>query len=356
VYSLLIHHSPFRLRPKAYSLKPGTRGFTLVELLVVIAIIGILAALLMPAIQASREAGRRASCSNNLRQIGLAMQSHISALGVLPNCGRKAMQTDYSPLAQLLSYFEQESIRKLIDFNIDMGHTGTTDLPESLRPAAATAVPIFLCPSDGENPIHDSKQPSGLIIQVAGSNYAMNGGSCMDGKTAIAGETDGVCYCGAKIRPKDIRDGTTNTLAFAETLIGTGLSLNASEYPNIQKYRAKLSSAGVLISTAVTADNGGLEAMLPSVQSWDGTRSTFWLRGYPPGGPVINGRFTPNSPIPDLVAQSGRVTAARGRHRGGVNACFCDGGVRFVNDAVDSAVWHALWTRAGRDIASLSSY
>jgi prepilin-type N-terminal cleavage/methylation domain-containing protein/prepilin-type processing-associated H-X9-DG protein len=320
-------------------------GFTLVELLVVIAIIGILTMLLLPAIQAAREAARRMQCSNNLKQIGLAMQSHISTLGVLPNCGQQAMKSDYSPLAQLLPYYEEKSLRNLIDFRINMGHSALVDLPVELRPAAATVVSLFLCPSDVEKPIHDSKQPSGLIIQVAGSNYAMNGGSTKDGKTSIMAETDGVCYCGAKLRQKDIRDGTTHTLAFTETRIGPGDSVSSSDTPNMQIYRAQLGSASVLLSAAATAEAGGTV----SASSWDGTRANYWLRGYPVGGPILNGRFTPNNSIPDLIAQSGRLTAARSRHLGGVNVCFCDGNVQFVNDSISKEGWQALWTRSGSD-------
>jgi len=325
-------------------------GFTLVELLVVIAIIGVLIALLLPAVQSAREAARKMSCANNLKQMGLAMQSYTSSFGVLPNTGEKAMASDHSPLARLLPFCEQKHLQDLIDFSIPLGHTGTTDLPTELHAAARTPVPMFLCPSDTESRIHSSVQPSGAVIPVAGSNYAMNGGSGTDGNSAVMSETDGLCYCGASLGVADVSDGTTHTLAFAETLIGPGDSPALEPTPAVQVYRAKLASPAGLLAAAEAAEAGGLAALVPSVAAWDGTRATYWLRGYPPGGPILLGRFTPNSPWPDVIGGSGRLGAARSQHPGGANTCFCDGSVRFLEDEIDRAVWHALWTRAGGEV------
>jgi prepilin-type N-terminal cleavage/methylation domain-containing protein/prepilin-type processing-associated H-X9-DG protein len=323
-------------------------GFTLVELLVVITIIGMLVAMLLPAVQSARDAARRVTCKNNLKQMGLAMQNFVSAVGILPYSGN-AMANDYSPLARMLPYYEQTNLRNLIDFSVSMGHTATTDLPAALRPAAATPVALFLCPSDNETPVHPITMSS-EAVPYAGSNYAMNGGSGTDGKMAIMSATDGICYCGATLRMEDIRDGTSNTLAFTESLRGPCKTPPLT--PDVQVYRAKLASPSVLLGAATTAETSGPGAIASLIKSWDATRLAYWIRGYPPGGPVLIGRFTPNSAIPDLIGGAGRLCAPRSRHIGGANACFCDGSVRFIDDGIDRTTWHALWTRAGSEVTS----
>lgn len=326
-------------------------GFTLVELLVVIAIIGLLIALLLPAVQAAREAARRAQCCNHLRQLGLAMQNYHNAYQMLPNTGffGPTYPNDYSPLAKLLPFVEQQNLHNLVDFRITLGHVGREDLPECLWSAARTPVSLFLCPSDGQKTIHDLTLPSGRVIPVAGANYAMNQGSGLDGMFNPGfGATDGLCWVGAEIRLDDVLDGTSNTLVFTESLRGPGTSLSASDRPNHQIYRAR--AVPTLIDVV---EQQGLEALYPQVTGWDGTRLMFWLRGCSPTGPVMNGRLLPNSRIPDLVGGSEKVTAARSWHPGGVNACFCDGSVRFIAQTISATSWHAFWTRAGGEVVSV---
>ncbi len=353
-------HAPQNARIRKSSKRTA---FTLVELLVVIAIIGILVALLLPAVQAAREAARRLECTNNLKQLGLAMHNYVGACKCLPNpgwpapsvipTGMHAYLSDYSPLAKLLPYCEQSNLQNLIDFNIYMGHVGRDDLPTELWPAAATVVSMFLCPSDPERPLHDITLPSGTVIPVAGTNYAMNGGDGLDSYSGMYGfmanPNNGICYVSAVLRFADIRDGTSNTVAFAESLRGPCDSPSLTPTPDVQVYRAKTTVSGTL---AETAETGGLSALLPSVTGWDGTRLSYWLRGCAPSGPVLNARFRPNGPIPDLVGGSAKLTTARSRHPGGANIGFCDGSARFVADTIEMTTWHAIWTRAGNEITS----
>ena len=328
------------------------KGFTLVELLVVIAIIGILIAMLLPAVQAAREAARRMQCSNNLRQCGLAMHNYASACSdMLPNAGwisdGQDYPNDYSPLAKLLPYSEQEILRDLIDFEIFMGHVGKVDLPTELRPAAATPVPMFLCPSDPEEAVHTySPRSGGEAMPWAGSNYGMNQASGLEGIFNPGfGATDGLCWVGAKVRLADITDGTSHTLVFVESLRGPCSSPSTTSTPDIQVYRANASSDLARVEGQVDAN-----AVISGASSWDGNRLSMWLRGCSPSGPLLNGRLNPNSSVPDIAYRSDKVTAARSRHPGGVNACFCDGSVRFVGNEVDTDTWHAMWTRNGGEV------
>jgi len=181
----------------------------------------------------------------------------------------------------------------------------------------------------------------------------MNGGTGLAGTSTIPGhpanENDGLCWIGAKLRPKDVRDGMSHTLAFAESLRGPCDTPEKSSTPNMQVYRASPCST----SLADAVETGGLTVLLGSVTGWDGKRLAVWLRGCSPTGPVMTGRFLPNCPTPDLTSGSAKLCAARSRHFGGVNICLCEGSVRFINNSIEKTAWLALWTRAGKEIVSL---
>jgi prepilin-type processing-associated H-X9-DG protein len=327
-------------------------------LLVVIAIIAVLIALLLPAVQAAREAARRMQCTNNLKQIGLALHNYASAFAeALPNNGYVGVgyPNDHSPLVRLLPYLEQGNLYNVVNFDVQMGHPGTTDLPAAMHTAARLVVAGFLCPSDGAQPIHDYALPSGARIPFASCNYAMNHGSGMDGVfhpgNGVA--SDGLCWVGSTVRLSAITDGTSNTLVFTESLIGPGTA-PASGTPDFQAYRATVTSGTQDVANA--ADAGGFAAISSMVSGWNGTRQNNWLRGSVPDGPMLNGRFVPNAKVPDLVYFSTKITAARSRHPGGVNACLADGSVRFVKDSIARDPWHAVWTRAGGEVVSSDAF
>ncbi len=335
------------------------RGFTLVELLVVIAIIGVLVGLLLPAVQSAREAARSMQCSNNLKQIGLATHNYASTYaGAFPNNGFSGptYPNDFSPHAKILPFLEQSQLQDLINFSIPMGHPAREDLPVELREAAQTRVPAFECPSDVNAVLHGLTMPSGDVIQIAGTSYSMNQGSGQDGVFHPGNGTpsDGMCWVNAKLKFRDILDGTSHTILFAETGIGSGLDVaTVSPKMDVRSNRASVSSiATTVLEAAAQNQYAGVEAV---TSSWDGSRNHYWLRGSVPDGAVMNGFLPPNSQIPDLSFRSAKITGPRSYHTGLVKVLMADGSVQNVTDSVEQEVWHASWTRMGREIETISS-
>jgi len=350
-----------------YTLNPRrSKGFTLIELLVVIAIIAILIALLLPAVQQAREAARRSQCKNNLKQVILATHNYLSTWSeMLPNAGGtpkygktsngytatapQIYPNDFSPLAKLMPYCEQTALINLVPFEAYMGHPGLIDLPPEFRTAASTVVSFLICPSDASAPseviqITASTSP----LNYAGSNYAMNQGNGLDGVFHPGNGTpsNGLCWVGARIKLRDITDGTSNTLAFAESTRGPGsdLTVTSSTDADVRQYR--LNTTSVSVTELNTIYSGGTI----SGTSMEGKRMMCWLRGAIPQGPVMNGALTPNHKHPDLMYSSAKATAARSYHTGGVNAAMCDGSVRFIGDSVDRTVYQGAWTRHGNEV------
>ena len=196
-----------------------SRGFTLVELLVVIAIIGLLVALLLPAIQASREAARRSSCSNNLKQIGLALGSYESALKVYPPSRTSEFLSLWSPLrlqnnhswaSIIMPYLEQGNLHESIDYS-------EPALAIANRQAAATIVKVYRCPSYTGEPYSQFEEFTDAGALYAIGNYAALGATTVGHLWGVDLKPDGVMFPLSEIKPADVTDGLSQTVLIAES-------------------------------------------------------------------------------------------------------------------------------------------
>lgn len=356
-------------------------GFTLIELLVVIAIIGILISLMLPAVQAARESARRISCSNNIRQFGLAQHNHHSVNDCFPGLGATS-GTSYSVQARLTPYMEQTQIYGMIDFNTSImvdpgtgqpatGHSAVFN-PDIL-PWAKASVGFFRCPSDGsarEVPFDlapdETTSPINYIV-CTGSDIAKPGNLAAMGMTAYdsvrsnglfhfaVSSRDGANGTGITIAA--VTDGTSHTMMMSESTIGDGsakvpgASLSLAECKEQRRQKTLYGQlAGANHLTA--ADANTLEAGLDPPTSWLTNRCTTWLIGrfhYTTYGAFL----LPNSETPSAWFMNGGHFAAQSYHPGGVEVLFADGAVRYVSDNISSETWQAAATINGNDAAGL---
>ncbi|MGP0063906.1 MAG: DUF1559 domain-containing protein [Isosphaeraceae bacterium] len=388
--------APFSVRPASRGatsthLSPGCRvapvrcGFTLIELLVVIAIIAVLIALLLPAVQSAREAARRVQCVNNLKQIGLALHNYIDVNGTVPPAALDTMTIggtttirngSFGALARMLPFLEQTAVYNAANFSVDVIN-GAPGMWANTT-AIFTRLSGFLCPSD---------TPPGwpAITAYAGTapgvNYFASVGSGLEfSNLQTGGPPNGIfSYVatgyGAPVTIAAITDGTSNTIAFGEWIVGDGnnaLYTVPSDIVFVGAYppgvsrntpQMELPAGAAPFQQWVQQCAAGLTNTADRTTNHTSQLGMGWAWGLP-GFSFGNIVLAPNPKTPNCSVDTGSdntlwnpgMWTLSSRHPGGANVLIADGSVRFLRDSTNLQTVWSLGSRAQGEVLSSDSY
>ncbi len=366
-----------------------TRAFTLIELLVVISIIGVLIGLLLPAVQSARETARRAQCTNNLKQIGLALANYEGVNSVFPHSSTSAIAGSggtcqngiFSWHALILPYLEQRAVYDSINFNIGMAgdcgdpllyYHATISISHPNATAGGVMIQSFLCPTD-TGATHTSSMGSS---RPAPESYAGNVGwppgtngttgfrgsgspSKHNGFIALLAPGQSAHWHTGSIRIADITDGLGMTAAVAERRIA--VASDPSDYPSILRQPQTLQSfcAGSAGSSRTLERwNTWCDSVSLCDPSWSVYHGRAWISGWGHTSGTymhvmpMNGR---NCHLYGGEATGEIIVTPSSLHSGGINVLFGDGSVRFAKQSMDRAVWWSLGSRDGGEVVSDAS-
>ncbi|MGE3803095.1 MAG: DUF1559 domain-containing protein [Gemmataceae bacterium] len=312
------------------SARPGSqhRAFTLIELLVVIAIIGILIALLLPAVQKVRESAKRMRCQNNMRQVALALHNHHETRGYFPHGTYNRIddsggnpQNRRCWFHDIMPFIEQSNVYQRFDAWMASGKSALT-FPD----IDIASFPMMMCSSDPTSPKHHTfwgdggnktQGFSGNYVVNAGNGYFNPGGP--DGSYNL----NGLFYAKSMTRISDITDGTSNTAMVSEII----LSPDVTDHDIRGRYFNPTHS-GVAFSTRLPPNTP-----VPDQFNW------------------CSAKPVPQAPC--TYTGTNIFVLPRSYHPGGVNLALADGSVRFVSNTVDAAAFRAFGSRNGDEVANL---
>ncbi|HCS52982.1 DUF1559 domain-containing protein [Rubinisphaera sp.] len=330
-------------------MKKHNRGFTLIELLVVIAIIAILVALLLPAVQQAREAARRSSCKNNLKQFGLAIHNYHDVFSMFPLGASVKWSTGGTPSsnfysnanAALLPYFEESALKDLYNDSLPW--------EQQSAQVARTVVTSFICPSNADSSVTSIPELALLGSFPVGTDFAIttylfskgsHKGWCMN--PSSMGAQVGMFDTNLSTRFRDLVDGSSNTIAMGEGATGSKFPLCTGQNCNTAVTPIRPATQAWMIPqpNGTTFQGAGLAAQ----------SSVFGSTADQMNKPVTTDTLVDDAQVSNCSAAGHATSNYRSYHQGGAQFLLGDGSVRFISENIDLTTYNSLATRAGGEV------